>query len=136
MPLEINRNLPLNTCYAARESMFLKLTLLVLVSLTFSGCATRTVSKEQFRHRVVSHSHESICIYRYMGTEAGFHHLTLTGVYGSTTYRVPETDWMVRHPFPLTADKTQWQLLSPAGDFVTNSPPVEFYVPKEWLTSK
>jgi hypothetical protein len=116
--------------------MFLKITFLTLVSLAFYGCANRTVSKEQFQHLVVAHSHESICIYRYMGTEAGFHHLTFTGVYGSVTYRVPEADWMVRHPFPLTADKTQWQLLSPVGEFVTNSPPVEFYVPKEWLTSK
>ena len=116
--------------------MHLKLPLFVLAGVFLSGCTTPTVSKEQFRHQVVSHSHESICVYRYMGTETGFHYLRLISVYGSATYRVPETDWLVRHPFPLTSDKTRWQLLSPKGDFVTNSPPVEFYVPREWQTAK
>ena len=109
------------------------LPILLLACLVLTGCASHTVSKEQFRSAVISHAHESICIYRYMGTEDGFHYLKLSYNFGSTTYRVPETEWAVRQPFPLTPDKSHWQLLSPAGDFVTNRPPVEFYVPKEFF---
>jgi len=98
-----------------------------------TGCVCRTVSKAQFRQAVVSHAHESICIYRYMGTKDGFHYLKLSYNFGSTTYRVSETEWLVHQPFPFTPEKSRWQLLSPGGDFVTNHPPVEFYVPKEFF---
>jgi hypothetical protein len=107
--------------------------IVILVTTALTGCSTPTVSKTAFQRLVASHAHETICTFRYMGTQDGFHYFKLTSTYGARTYRIPQGDWQMGATFPLTKDEARWRFVDAHGEFLAEAPGVTFYVPQEFL---
>ena len=74
------------------------------------GCVT-TVTRTELDAAVTAHDHETVNSVSYAGSKDGYHYLIHGYTLGSTAYRIPESEFVIYNPFPLTKDESKWRPL-------------------------
>ena len=72
-----------------------------------TGC-TEVVSNVEMHHRYNEHLAGTTNSIYYMGSKNGYHYLRHFYTFGSSTYRIHESEFPVNEAMPLTDNKSEW----------------------------
>ena len=84
--------------------------IIIMTCALLVGCVT-TVTRTELDAAVAAHDHETVNSVSYAGSKDGYHYLIHGYTLGSTAYRIPESEFVIYNPFPLTKDESKWRPL-------------------------
>ena len=84
--------------------------IIIMTCALLVGCVA-TVTRTELDAAVAAHDHETVNSVSYAGSKDGYHYLIHGYTLGSTAYRIPESEFVIYNPFPLTKDESKWRPL-------------------------